>query len=220
MSDLMYLLMLLIPGICQFYVMHNYKKFSAVYNDADLTGFDVARKILDDNGLNSVYIVETKGNLSDHYDSNRKTVRLSSDVYRGKSVAAMAVAAHECGHALQDKEGYMFLKIRSMIFPFVNICTKAAYVVLLVGLLFEFLDLVGIGILLVGTGLLFQLVTLPVEFNASKSALNILTEYGYDSDIGGAKKMLVSAALTYVAGVLSSLLEVLRLIFIFSNERD
>ena len=214
--------MLLIPGICQFYVMHNYKKFSAVNNDADLTGFDVARKILDDNGLNSVYIVETKGNLSDHYDSNRKTVRLSSDVYRGKSVAAMAVAAHECGHALQDKEGYMFLKIRSMIFPFVNICTKVAYVVLLVGLLFEFLDLVGVGILLVGTGLLFQLVTLPVEFNASSRALNKIKELNIldEDELSSGKTVLRAAALTYVASVAATVLEILRLILLFTRRED
>lgn len=131
----------------------------------------------------------------------------------------MAIAAHECGHAIQDKEGYFFLRLRSFIFPVVSLGTKFAYVVLVIGLLLETMNLITLGIALVGLGLLFQLVTLPTEINASKRAQNNLRECGYVDDIDGTKTMLVSAALTYVAGVLSSALEVIRLIKIF-GDRD
>ena len=217
--DYMYLLMLLIPMAAQIYISVTYGKYKKIKNSYDMTGYDVARKILDDNGLKDVYIVETSGTLSDHYDPKRKTVRLSNEVYNGSSVASMAIAAHECGHAIQDKEGYFFLRLRSFIFPVVSLGTKFAYVVLVIGLLLETMNLITLGIALVGLGLLFQLVTLPTEINASKRAQNNLQECGYGDDTDGTKKMLVSAALTYVAGVLSSALEVIRLIKIF-GDRD
>ena len=217
--DYMYLLMLLIPMAAQIYISVTYGKYKKIKNSYDMTGYDVARKILDDNGLNDVYVVETTGTLSDHYDPRRKTVRLSNEVYNGSSVASMAIAAHECGHAIQDKEGYFFLRLRSFIFPVVSLGTKFAYVVLVIGLFLETMDLIALGIALVGLGLLFQLVTLPTEINASKRAQNNLRECGYVDDIDGTKTMLVSAALTYVAGVLSSALEVIRLIKIF-GDRD
>lgn len=217
--DYMYLLMFLIPMAAQIYISVTYGKYKKIKNSYDMTGYDVARKILDDNGLNDVYIVQTTGTLSDHYDSRRKTVRLSNEVYNGSSVASMAIAAHECGHAIQDKEGYFFLRLRSFIFPIVSLGTKFAYVVLVIGLLLETMNLITLGIALVGLGLLFQLVTLPTEINASKRAQNNLIECGYVDDIDGTKTMLVSAALTYVAGVLSSALEVIRLIKIF-GDRD
>lgn len=218
----LYFLALIIPLIAQIYVSSNYKKYSNIKNDKKLTGFDVARKILDKNGLNDLYIVETKGNLTDHYDPKRKTVKLSSEVFHGESIASMAVAAHECGHAIQDKEGYFFMRVRSFIFPIVSLGTRFAYVVLLIGLLANMMNLIWLGILLVGLGLVFQLVTLPVEFDASKRALtelenNIVVP---SNDISGTKSMLNAAAMTYVAGVLSSALEILRLILIFTSDRD
>ena len=217
----LYLLALIIPLIAQIYVSNRYKKYSNIENDKKISGFEVARKILDKNGLNDLYIVETKGTMSDHYDPKRKTVRLSSDVFHGTSIASLAIAAHECGHAIQDKEGYFFMKIRSFIFPIVNLGTKFAYVVLLIGLIANIIDLVWLGILLVGLGLLFQLVTLPVEFNASKRALIELENNFIDGfDVSGAKSMLNAAAMTYVAGVLASALEILRLILVFTNNRD
>ena len=217
----LYLLALIIPLIAQIYVSNRYKKYSNIENDKKISGFEVARKILDKNGLNDLYIVETKGTMSDHYDPKRKTVRLSSDVFHGTSIASLAIAAHECGHAIQDKEGYFFMKIRSFIFPIVNLGTKFAYVVLLIGLIANIIDLVWLGILLVGLGLLFQLVTLPVEFNASKRALIELENNFLDGfDVSGAKSMLNAAAMTYVAGVLASALEILRLILVFTNNRD
>lgn len=218
----LYFLALIIPMIAQIYVTSNYNKYKRINNDKKMTGFDVARMILDKNGLNNMYVVETKGNLTDHYDPKRKTIKLSSDVFHGSSIAAMAVAAHEVGHALQDKEGYFFMRVRSFIFPIVNLGTKFAYVILIIGLIANMINLIWAGILLVGLGLLFQLVTLPVEFDASKRALKELeTNIVVPSiDIKGTKAMLTAAAMTYVAGVLSSALEMLRLILIFTNDRD
>ena len=215
----LYLLALIIPLIAQFYVNSSYKKYSNLKNRKGLTGFDVARKILDQNGLKDIYIVETKGVLSDHYDPKRKIVRLSSSVYHDDSIASIAVAAHECGHAIQDKDGYLFMKLRSLIFPLVSFGTKIAYVVLIIGLIANLLKVIWLGIILVGLGLLFQIVTLPVEFDASNRALKELeSTIGIDSsDYNGTKTMLTAAALTYVAGVLSSALEVLRLILIFTR---
>ena len=218
----LYFLALIIPMIAQIYVTSNYNKYKRINNDKKMTGFDVARMILDKNGLNNMYVVETKGNLTDHYDPKRKTIKLSSEVFHGSSIAAMSVAAHEVGHALQDKDGYFFMKVRSFIFPIVNLGTKFAYVVLIIGLIANMMNLIWTGILLVGLGLLFQLVTLPVEFDASKRALKELeTNIVVPSvDIKGTKYMLTAAAMTYVAGVLSSALEILRLILIFTNDRD
>ena len=219
---LLYLLALIIPLIAQIYISFCYDKYKKIENKNKLSGFEVARKILDKNGLKDVYVVETKGNLTDHYDPRRKTVKLSESVFHGNSIASMAVAAHECGHAIQDKEGYFFMKLRSFIFPIVSFGTKFAYVVLLIGLIANLMDLVWAGIILVGLGLLFQIVTLPVEFNASKRALTEIENiYSLDRfDMDGAKTMLTAAALTYVAGVLSSALEILRLILVFTNNKD
>ena len=217
----LYLLALIIPLIAQIYINVCHDKYRKIEIKKKLTGFEVARKILDSNGLKDIYVVETRGNLTDHYDPRRKTVKLSSDVFHGDSVASMAVAAHECGHAIQDKEGYLFMKIRSFIFPIVSFGTKIAYIVLFIGLIADIMDLVWAGILLVGLGLVFQLVTLPVEINASKRAIIELENKigALDNDLDGTKSMLTAAALTYVAGVLSSALEILRLILIF-RDRD
>lgn len=218
----LYLLALIVPLIAQIYINICHDKYRKIENKNRITGFEVARKILDANGLKDIYIVETRGNLTDHYDPRRKTVKLSSEVFHGDSIVSMAVAAHECGHAIQDKEGYLFMKIRSFIFPIVSFGTKIAYVILLIGLIANLMNLVWTGILLVGLGLVFQLVTLPVEINASKRAMIELENNvgAIDRDIDGTKTMLIAAAMTYVAGVLSSALEILRLILIFSNNKD
>ena len=216
---LLYLLALIIPLIAQIYISFCYDKYKKIENKNKLSGFEVARKILDKNGLKDVYVVETKGNLTDHYDPRRKTVKLSGSVFHGDSIASMAVAAHECGHAIQDKEGYFFMKLRSFIFPIVSFGTKFAYVVLLIGLIANLMDLVWAGIILVGLGLLFQIVTLPVEFDASKRAGVFLKEYNLatEDESKGVKKMLGAAAMTYVAGVLASALQILRLILAARN---
>lgn len=220
--DLLYFLAIIIPIAAQIYVSYTYNRFKKVRNDFGLTGFDVAKKILEVNGLEKLYVVETQGKLTDHYDSSRKTIRLSSEVYHEESIAALAIAAHECGHALQDKEGYFFLRLRAMIYPMVSIGTKFAYVLLIIGFLFELMNMIIVAIALYGLGLVFQLITLPVEFDASKRALNMLRSLHVCNQVGddGTGKMLRAAAFTYVAGVLSSALEIIRLIAIFNRERD
>lgn len=217
MNDLLYLLMLILPLLASLFVSSRYKRYLKHDNHKKISGYDVARTILDSNGLNSMYIVETKGVMTDHYDPSRKTVKLSTDVFHGTSISALAIAAHECGHALQDKEDYTFLKIRSMIYPVVNLGTRLAYIILLIGMILQYLDLLLLGIILVGLGLLFQLITLPVEINASKRALIEIEKNNLasDEDKDGTLKVLKAAAYTYVAGVITSALEMLRLYKIF-----
>lgn len=219
MDLILAIIVILIPLIAQIGVSSNYQKYKRVKNTKELTGYDVARKILDENGLGDIYIVETKGELTDHYDPTKRVVRLSSDIYHGKTIAAMSVAAHECGHAVQDKDGYTFMRIRSAIFPIVNVATSISYWIILLGFLFELLDLIYIGIALTCLGLLFQIVTLPVEFDASKRAGVFLKEYNLatEDESKGVKKMLGAAAMTYVAGVLASALQILRLILLARN---
>lgn len=218
---LLIIIILVVPGLAQLLVSGNYRKYKSIGNNKKMTGYDVARRILDENGLNDMYIVETRGELSDHYDPKKKVVRLSKEIYHGQSIAAISVAAHECGHAVQDKEGYLYLKFRSFIFPIVNIATSISYWIILIGFLMEFLDLVYLGIALTSLGLLFQIVTLPVEFNASKRAGVFLEEYNLidDGEIRGVRSMLGAAAMTYVAGVLASALQILRLLLMV-NSRD
>lgn len=211
----------MIPAIAQISVSMNYGKYKQIKNTKNLTGFDVARKILDQNGLEDMYIVETKGNLTDHYDPSKKVVRLSTHVFHESTVAAIAIAAHECGHAIQDKEAYFYMRVRSIIFPIVNFATSFSYFLIMLGVLSESLNLIWIGILCVGTGLLFQIVTLPVEIDASKKAKKEIEKLKLadPSEQNGVKKMLLSAASTYVAGVLTSALELVRLVLIF-QDRD
>lgn len=218
---IIFLLMLSIPIYASIKVNVNYKKYKKVINEKDLTGFDVARRILDENGLGDIYVVETKGVMSDHYDSRRKTVRLSTEVFHGTSVASVAIAAHECGHAIQDKEGYTWMKLRNIIFPIVNIGQRIAYVVMIIGLFLSYMDYVYAAIGFTFLGLLFELVTLPVEFDASKRAKDIILKDGMinDKEKKGVDAVLNSTALTYVAAVVSSMLEILYLL-IQLNDRD
>lgn len=223
MDTILILLIILIPLIAQVKISSSYNRYKKEKNTCKLTGQEVARRILDENGLQDIHIVEIKGELTDHYDPTRKVVRLSTDIFHGDTVAAAAVAAHECGHAIQDKENYTFLRIRSAIYPVVNVATSVSYYIILIGFLFQALKLVYIGIGLTCCGLLFQLVTLPVEFDASKRALNKLEKYHLlaEVEIEGAKNVLSAAALTYVAGVMASILQILRLLLIArSQDRD
>ena len=219
MDVLLIVAIILIPLIADISIKANYKKYLKVDNNNKLTGQEVARQILDRNGLDDVYVVATDGYLSDHYDPRRKTVRLSKAVYEGETVASMAIAAHECGHAIQDKEGYLFFRIRSFIVPIVNIATSISYYILLLGFLLQILDLVYLGIGLTCCGLIFQIITLPVEFNASTRAKDQIKKMklATSNESEGVSKMLFSAAMTYVAGVLASALQVLRLILIARN---
>lgn len=216
------LLIIIIPALAQLFISINYSKYKRIFNESKITGQEVARKILDSNNLEKIYVVATSGNLTDHYDSSRKVIRLSKDIYDNESIASLAVAAHECGHAIQDKDGYFFMRLRSFIYPIVRIGTMFSYLVIFIGAVAEAMNIIYLGIALVALGLIFQLVTLPVEFDASKRALIELKKLGLvtNDELDGAKKMLTSAALTYVAGVLASALELLRLIFIFTDRKD
>lgn len=206
----------------QWFINHNYKKYSKAINREGLSGYEAARRILDNNGLDNVSINKVDGNLTDHYDPRNKTVNLSTDIYSGSTIAAVSVAAHECGHAIQDKNGYLFLRIRRSFVPVVNFASYAGYFAVVIGLLFSSMMLIKIGILLEVIILAFQVITLPVEFNASKRALKQIKELNLleKDEYYGGRKMLTSAALTYVAGVASALIQVLRLLLILRRRRD
>ncbi len=204
------------------FVNKTYSKYKKVKVEKDITGCEVARQILDANGLSDVYVVESSGMLSDHYDPKRKVVKLSKDNFHGSSVAACAVAAHEVGHAIQDKKGYSFMRFRSFLVPFANFGSNLGYVAIFIGFIFGAMNFVwgGIGLLLLL--LLFQLVTLPVEFDASKRAvvelkkIKVLTK----EELVGGNKMLKAAAYTYVAAVLTTVLELLRLVLMAMGRSD
>ncbi len=221
LNIILYILIIAIPIIAQIKISLSYSKYKKVDNKKGMSGFEVARKILDANGLEDIYVVETPGNLTDHYDPTRKVLKLSKDIFNGETVAAAAVAAHECGHAIQDKEKYSFMRIRSFIAPFVGLVSKFSWIVIFIGLLTEYFRVFAFGIGLICIGLIFQLITLPVEFNASKRAKLELEKLKLvdTEEIVGVTKMLSSAAMTYVASVLTSILEIIRLIAIFNNDR-
>ena len=212
----------LITLASQVYININYKIYKGHINAKNKTGYDAARAILDANNLNDIDVIETKGTLTDHYDPNRKVIRLSSRVFHDASVASVAVAAHECGHAIQDKEGYNFLRMRSFLVPFVNFSTRLGYIVVFIGLLFSSYNVAMIGIALLMAMLLFQLVTLPVEFNASNRAKKEIEKLDMlnSDEKNGMSRMLTSAALTYVASLTTTLLQIFRLFLIVANNRD
>lgn len=228
--------LVLIPAMifafwAQINVQTTFSRFKQVRNRRGLTAADVARRILDANGLNYVQIQRVSGELTDHYDPRAQVVRLSDSVYDSTSVAAIGVAAHEVGHACQHAEDYVPLRIRSAIIPMTRIGSMLAMPVFILGLLFAQLSLYGnmvgdvfmmLGILLFSLSTLFQLVTLPTEFNASAHALKTLESYGIlDGDeLVGARSTLRAAALTYVAALASSLASLLRLLLIFGGSRS
>ncbi len=217
-------IIMLIPIWAQMRVKSTYSRFSKVPTSAGMSGGEVARRILDANGLSNVAVVETKGVLSDHYNPMTKTVHLSSENYRKHSVAGAAIAAHEVGHAIQDKEGYAALRFRHALVPLVNISSNMAWVFILIGLFFTALSkLMLVGIILMAVGVLFQIVTLPVEFNASSRAMNQIVTLGLISneEERDARKVLSAAAMTYVAATAVAVLELLRMILIYtSSSRD
>ena len=187
-----------------------------------ISGYEAARRILDNNGLENVVINKIEGTLTDHYDPRNKTVNLSTEIHDGQTIAAVSVAAHECGHAIQDKNGYVFLRMRRAIIPAVNFASYAGYFAVVIGLFFSSMLLIRIGILLELVILAFQLITLPVEFNASSRGLKQIKELNLlqKDEYYGGRKMLTSAALTYVAGVASAVINVLRLVLILRRRDD
>ena len=203
------------------YIKIQYNKTRKIKNSNGITGYDVARKILDANGLSNVKINEVYGNLTDHYDPTNKSVSLSSDIYRSTSIASISVAAHECGHAIQDKNGYFFLRFRNSIVPLVNFASKVGYIAILIGIFTSLIKFLWVGIFLEFIILFFQLLTLPVEFNASDRALHQIDKLGIvnKKEKSQCRGMLTAAALTYVAGVASAILQILRLLLMVNRRR-
>lgn len=212
---------MIIAAWAQLKVSSSFDKYSRVSTAKGYTGAEVARMLLDSKGLYNVPIELIPGKLSDHYDPSKKVMRLSKDVYYGKSVASIGVAAHETGHAIQHLESYSPLVIRNTIVPIVNISSQASWVLFFIGILMSSASLTRIGIILFSAVVLFQLITLPVEFDASKRALVLLENKGilYKEEVNGAKKVLSAAAMTYVAAALTAISQLLRLI-VLSNRRN
>lgn len=216
------ILAVIITLSAQGFVSSSYSKYLKVQNKKNLSGKEAARLILDNNGLNDVRVVRVDGYLTDHYDPRNKTINLSNDVYNGQSIGSVSVACHECGHAIQDKDNYLFLRLRALLVPVVNFSSYAGYFAILFGIIFSSMNLIWIGILAEVAILIFQLVTLPVEINASKRALKELEKnHLFESDeLKQGKVMLISAALTYVASIATTLLQVLRLLLLFTRRDD
>ncbi len=230
--DPMYFLFMIPPLIFMFYaqakVNSTFKKYSQVASSSRITGVEAAQRLLKANGLNNVRVENVKGKLSDHYDPSKKVLRLSPDVGNSYSVAALGVVAHEVGHAMQDKEGYAFMKFRSALVPAANIGSKLGYIFVILGLIlyaliqFDFgLTVAYIGVFLFSLAVIFSLVTLPVEFNASKRARAMLRSSGLLSttEAGGASAVLSAAALTYVAATLQALAQLFYFIFMLMGAR-
>lgn len=198
-----------------------YRKYARVRSMSGMTGAQAAERILYQNGIYDVRIEQVRGNLTDHYDPSAKVLRLSDSVYGSNSVAAIGVAAHECGHAVQHKESYAPLRIRSMLVPAANIGSRLGLPIVILGVIFGGAGslLAQIGIWVFAIAVLFQIVTLPVEFNASNRAMRMLSDYGIlgQQEVGHVRSVLSAAALTYVAAAASSILQLLRLVLLFGN---
>lgn len=201
---------------CQIKVKSTFRKYSKINNMAGLTGAQAAYQLLMANGITNVQIVPTSGSLTDHYDPKTNQIRLSQSVYASTSVAAIGVACHEAGHACQYAQGYAPIKLRSAVIPATRIGSWLGIPLAIFGLYINFDPLILLGIILYGIVALFQLITLPVEFNASSRAIQAISSYGYlnENELKGAKKVLTAAALTYVAALASALVTLIRLFLI------
>jgi len=220
------LLLIIIGGIitlwAQMRVKTTFAQYNKVHSRSGITGAQVAQDILRSNNVNNVEIEETRGTLTDHYDPKAKKLRLSSDIYRSSSVAALGVAAHEAGHALQHHVGYAPINVRNGIFPIANLGSQLAFPLFIVGFLFRSGFMMDIGIWLFLGAVIFQLITLPVEFNASNRALVQLESGGYlaRDEIGSARKVLNAAALTYVAATAIAIMHLVRLLILRGASDD
>ena len=220
-------MLLLLPAIiiafwAQSKVSSTYKKYRTVRTMNGYTGENVARMMLDSAGLYDVPVVETRGELTDHYDPRSRVVRLSTDIFHGSSIAAAGVAAHEVGHAMQHQEQYKPLVLRTSMAVAVNISSQASIFIFMIGLIFSIPMLTNIGIIFFTVAVFYQIITLPVEFNASRRALKILESRNilYGNEVNGAKNVLSAAAMTYVAAALMSISQLIRLIAISNRNND
>lgn len=213
---------MIIAMIAQFKVKSNYNKFSKVLNSRGITGAYAAQSVLSFYGITDVRIEQVSGKLTDHYDPKAKVIRLSQGVYSASSIAAVGIACHEAGHAAQHAESYLPIKIRTSLVPVCNIGSHLGIPLALLGLFLNVQPLVIFGLVLYGAVFLFHLVTLPVEFNASRRAIKVIedTNLLYDDEVSGAKKVLTSAAMTYVASMLVALASLLRLVLRFNRRRN
>ena len=214
---LYFVLIMIIPIWAQSRVKGTYNKYIQVPNETGYTGAEAARRILDEHGLNDVEVLEIKGRLTDHYDPRGKVLRLSSENFHGRSIAGIAVSAHEVGHAIQDKESYAPLRIRHALVPVANLGSSLSYFFILIGFLLGMMQLALLGVIFFSAAVLFQLVTLPVEFNASRRAMVQLSNLGLiiGEERHAARKVLSAAALTYVAAALVAVMELLRFVLMF-----
>lgn len=222
--DPMYILTIIMAIVCMIAsarVSSVYKKYNRIRSMSGMTGAMAAMEILRRNGITDVAVQHVPGNLTDHYDPRSRTVNLSDATYGSNSVAAVGVAAHECGHVLQHHTGYIPLQIRSAILPAANIGSKAGIPIIILGLFLSFSPLITIGIWVFSLAVLFQVVTLPVEFNASHRALVMLEDYGIlgPEEVDSSRKVLTAAAMTYVASAASAVVQLLRLILLNNRRR-
>ncbi|MFT8871140.1 MAG: zinc metallopeptidase [Sporolactobacillus sp.] len=217
-------ILMLIPLWAQMHVKSTYAHYSQIENSTGMTGSQTARRILDENGLYDVAVREVEGALTDHYDPREKTVNLSTAIYHGESIAGTAVAAHEVGHAIQDATDYTFMRVRSALVPVANLGSNLSYLLIIAGFIFGAMQLAMIGVLFFAAAVLFQLVTLPVEFDASSRALKQIVALGIvrDDERPAARKVLSAAAMTYVAAALVAVMELVRfvLMIVFANNRE
>ncbi|MBR4471858.1 MAG: zinc metallopeptidase [Erysipelotrichaceae bacterium] len=205
----------------QMYIQSTYRKYGQIANRNGVTGARAAAEILLRNNITDVGINKGAGVLTDHYDPRNSTVTLSQANYDNASIASVAVSSHECGHVLQDKTNYYFLRLRAAMYPIVSFSSYGGYLAIMVGVMFNILGLIQLGILMECVILAFQVITLPVEFDASNRALREIQKYGFldNDELQGAQTVLRAAALTYVAGVASALLQILRLVVMFGGRR-
>jgi len=212
-------IIILVPLYAQMKVKSTYKKYSQISSSSGMTGAQVARRILDQNGLYHVGVEETPGELSDHYDPRAKSVRLSTNNYHGTSIAGAAVAAHGVGHAIQDQEEYAFLRFRHALVPVASFGSNMSWIFILIGIFASMSNMVLLGIIFMAAAVLFQVVTLPVEFNASNRAMEQIVSAGVirNDEERETKKVLNAAAMTYVAAAAVAVLELLRLVLIYTG---
>ncbi|MCP8968771.1 zinc metallopeptidase [Ectobacillus ponti] len=214
-----FIIILVIPLYAQARVRSAYSKYSQVYSTSGMTGAQVARRILDANGLYDVAVEETPGHLSDHYDPRSRTVRLSTSNYYGQSVAGTAVAAHEVGHAIQHAKDYSFLRFRHALVPVASFGSNLSWVFVMIGIFAQLSNMLLLGIVLMAAGVLFQIITLPVEFDASGRAMKQIAGLGIvdHAEERDARRVLNAAALTYVAAAAVAVFELLRLVLIYTG---
>lgn len=219
MEIILFILGIIVVVYAQSHIMKTYHETMRIRNEKMLSGQEVARKILDANGLEDIYVVQVSGELTDHYDPSRNVIRLSNHVFQDDSIASLAVAAHECGHAIQRKEGYLFYRLRSALVPVVNLVSYFGYFVIIISAFAGITAYLLLGMVMLLSTLIFQLVTLPVEIDASKRGMEEIERLNLakQEEMPNVANMLKAAAMTYVASLASTILNLLRLIFMYRN---